>query len=148
MKADPHKLDRFALAQQRVFEDVLTELRNGRKQTHWMWFIFPQVEGLGFSSTSRYYAIRGIAEARQYLQHPLLGARLVQCAETLLVVEGKTALEIFGSPDDRKLQSSMTLFALVSQPGSVFSRVLDKYFNGKKDNKTIAILGMQGKTRP
>ena len=141
MNNDPYNLNRFISAQEGIFEDVITELRNGRKQTHWMWFIFPQIDGLGFSSTTKYYAIKSLEEARQYLNHPVLGARLLQCAGLVLAVEGKSALEIFGSPDDMKLKSSMTLFAQAAGPGSVFARVLEKYFHGQQDERTITLLG-------
>ena len=103
----PYNLGRFISAQEGIFESVLTELENGRKQTHWMWFIFPQIDGLGFSSTTRYYAIKSLEEARQYRHHPVLGARLLQCTGLVLAVEGKSANEIFGSPDDMKLKSCM-----------------------------------------
>lgn len=141
MNNDPYHLSRFVSAQEGIFEHVLTELRNGRKQSHWMWFIFPQMEGLGSSATSRHYSIKSKEEAQQYLNHPILGARLVQCAEILLALDGKSASEIFGFPDDKKLKSSMTLFASVADPNSVFGRVLDKYFDGKRDHKTLYLLG-------
>ena len=141
--ADPFNLRRFISAQDPVYSAVRDELRGGRKRTHWMWFIFPQIDGLGFSSTSRHYAIKTKAEAQQYLQHPTLGARLVECAELVLRVQGKSALTIFGSPDDLKLRSSMTLFAAVSEPGSVFERVLGQYFQGQRDAKTLALLEQQ-----
>jgi uncharacterized protein (DUF1810 family) len=108
-----------------------------------MWYIFPQVEGLGSSPTSRLYSIKSLAEARAYLDHPLLGRRLVECAEAALGVEGRSASEIFGPPDDMKLRSSATLFASVSPPGSVFARLLAKYFEGEGDGATLRILGMR-----
>ena len=141
MNQDPYNLNRFISAQEGIFENVITELGNGRKQTHWMWFIFPQIDGLGFSSTTKYYSIKSGEEARQYLNHPILGVRLLQCAGLVLAVEGKSANEIFGSPDDMKLKSCMTLFARTAGPGSVFTRVLEKYFNGQQDEGTITILG-------
>lgn len=137
---DPFDLQRFTSAQERVYRDVLAELRGGRKRSHWMWFIFPQIEGLGYSATSKHYAIKSPQEARAYLQHPVLGARLVECAETILQLTGRSASEIFGSPDDMKLRSSMTLFAAVADTDSVFARVLDKYFGGKPDQKTLDLL--------
>jgi uncharacterized protein (DUF1810 family) len=140
---DPFNLSRFLQAQERVYEEVLAELKAGQKRTHWIWYIFPQMEGLGYSSTSRHYAIKSEAEAREYLNHPILGSRLVECAQTVLDVKGRSALEIFGPPDDLKLRSSMTLFAQVSHPDSVFARVLDKYFHGKRDDKTLALLQQQ-----
>jgi len=141
MNNDPYNLDRFIAAQEGIFGDVLKELENGRKQTHWMWFIFPQIDGLGFSSTTKYYAIKSLEEARQYLNHPVLGVRLLQCAGLVLAVEGKSANEIFSSPDDLKLKSSMTLFASVTGADPVFVRVLEKYFHGKQDERTIAFIG-------
>ncbi len=124
---DPFDLNRFLDAQESVYDEVLAELRNGRKQTHWMWFIFPQILGLGHSSTSRYYAIKTREEARSYLSHPVLGARLLECAEIILAIEGRTALEIFGDPDNLKLKSSATLFSNVAEPDSLFVRILRKY---------------------
>jgi uncharacterized protein (DUF1810 family) len=106
-----------------------------------MWFIFPQIDGLGHSPTTRLYSIKSLDEARQYLSHPVLGARLVESAEAVLAVTGLSASDIFGHPDDWKLQSSMTLFALVAEPGSVFERVLEKYYQGKRDSRTLQILG-------
>ena len=141
MKVDPNNLNRFISAQEEIFENVLTELGNGQKRTHWMWFIFPQIDGLGFSATTKHYAIKSVEEARQYLEHPVLGARLLQCASLVLAIEGKSAHEIFGSPDDMKLKSSMTLFASISDPDSAFMRVLEKYFNGQRDEKTIILMG-------
>lgn len=137
---DPFDLQRFVSAQERVYRDVLAELRGGRKHSHWMWFIFPQFEGLGYSATSKHYAIKSPQEAHAYLQHPILGTRLVECAETVLQLTGRSASEIFGSPDDMKLRSSMTLFAAVADNASVFARVLDKYFGGKPDQKTLDLL--------
>ena len=119
---DPFDLGRFIGAQDSVYERVLAELRDGRKRTHWMWFVFPQIDGLGHTSTARHYAIKSLAEARAYLDHPVLGKRLRECAEVLLAVEGRSASAIFGYPDDLKLCSSMTLFARAAEPGSVKSR--------------------------
>src|SRR5579872_5863827 len=112
---DPHDLNRFVQAQTGVYDRALAEIRSGKKRSHWMWFIFPQFDGLGFSSTSKHYAIKSIAEAKAYLSHPVLGPRLVECAEAALSVQGRTAHEIFGSPDDMKLRSCATLFANVAQ---------------------------------
>jgi uncharacterized protein (DUF1810 family) len=139
-RSDPHDLLRFTRAQQGIYGQALAELRAGEKQSHWMWFVFPQVDGLGHSETTEYFSIKSVEEARQYLAHPVLGARLLECAETVLAVEGRSASEIFGSPDDLKLRSSMTLFASVSEPGSVFARVLEKYFDGEPDGRTLRIL--------
>lgn len=137
---DPHDLKRFVLAQEGVYEQALSEIRRGRKQSHWMWFIFPQIDGLGFSSMAKRYAIQSSAEAVAYLNHPVLGPRLIECTEAALSVEGRTALDIFGSPDDVKLRSCATLFEAVSSPGSAFERLLDKYYAGKRDSKTLEIL--------
>ena len=136
----PFALDRFVSAQASVYNQALVEIRSGRKQTHWIWFIFPQIEGLGHSSTSMHYAIRSLEEAQAYLQHPLLGPRLIECAEAVLAAEGRTASDIFPYPDDLKLRSSMTLFERVAAPESVFSRVLEKFFQGKRDERTLQLL--------
>lgn len=143
-REDPFNLARFTVAQENVYPSALSELRSGRKRTHWMWFIFPQIAGLGYSATSQYFAIQSLEEAQNYLNHPVLGARLRECAEAVLAVEGRSASEIFGSPDDRKLQSSMTLFAQAADPGSVFARVLGKYFHGEQDAQTLRRLGYSG----
>lgn len=140
---DPHDLDRFVQAQARNYDHALAEVRAGRKRTHWMWYVFPQVAGLGSSPTARRYAIRSLAEARAYLGHPVLGPRLVECAEAALGVEGRSAYEVFGSPDDLKLRSSATLFACVSPPGSAFHRLLDRYFDGQPDDRTLRLLGVE-----
>jgi len=139
--SDSFHLDRFVTAQECDYESALAEIRGGRKRSHWMWYIFPQFAGLGYSSTSRFYAIDSIEEAKAYLAHPVLGPRLVQTAEAVLAVEGKFAIDIFGTPDDLKLRSSATLFASVSPPGSVFHRLLDKYFGGELDEKTLQLMG-------
>lgn len=138
--ADPYDLNRFVQAQQGDFERALAEVHSGRKRSHWMWYIFPQFDGLGFSSTAQYYAIKSLAEAKAYLAHPVLGPRLLECAEAALRVEGRSATEIFGSPDDLKLRSCATLFACVSPAGSVFERLLDKYYGGERDQKTLRLL--------
>jgi uncharacterized protein (DUF1810 family) len=135
-------LNRFLTAQQDgVYDDALSELKNGHKCSHWMWFIFPQIKGLGYSETAQYYAIKNSEEAEQYLNHPVLGKRLLQCTHAVLAIENKTALDIFGEPDNVKLNSCMTLFAQLPNASPVFSRVIDKYFNGKLDTKTLALLG-------
>lgn len=145
--ADPYDLDRFVQAQQGDYDRALSEVRSGRKRSHWMWYIFPQFDGLGFSPTSKRYAIKSIAEAKAYLNHPLLGPRLIECVEAVLGVEGRSAHEIFGSPDDMKLKSCATLFAYVSPEGSVFDQLLDKFFQGDRDSKTLRLLDMAGKDR-
>jgi uncharacterized protein (DUF1810 family) len=138
---DPYDLERFVRAQDGVYAHALAEIRDGRKRTHWMWFVFPQLDGLAFSATAKRYAIRSAGEARAYLAHPVLGPRLVECAEALLEVEHRTASQIFGSPDDLKLRSSATLFASVSPAGSVFERVLERYYGGAPDGRTLELLG-------
>jgi uncharacterized protein (DUF1810 family) len=138
--ADPYNLARFVEAQRRDYERALSEIEAGRKQSHWMWYIFPQFEGLGSSPTSRHYAIRSEAEAAAYLAHPVLGPRLIECAEAVLGVEGRSAHDVFGSPDDMKLRSSATLFASVSSDNSVFHRVLEKWFDGKPDAHTVRLV--------
>ncbi|MBF8964399.1 DUF1810 domain-containing protein [Pontibacter sp. FD36] len=133
-------LARFLDAQASSYEQALTEIKNGRKRSHWMWFIFPQLQGLGYSETARYYAIKDLEEARLYLQHPVLGQRLVEISKAMLALEGKTANQVLGSPDDLKLRSSMTLFAAVPGADPVFKAVLDKYYSGKEDEKTLQLL--------
>jgi uncharacterized protein (DUF1810 family) len=140
-RVDPFDLNRFLSAQEGVYDRALAELHNGLKRSHWMWYIFPQIEGLGHSPTTRHYSIRSLEEARQYLAHPVLGKRLLECAEAILAHQGLSAADIFGHPDDWKLQSSMTLFELVSGPQSVFSRVIDRYYLGKRDARTLQIVG-------
>jgi uncharacterized protein (DUF1810 family) len=139
---DPHDLRRFLNAQEGSYEIALSEIRRGQKRSHWMWYIFPQYVGLGISATSQRYAIKSLAETEAYLNDPVLGQRLLECAEAVLGVEGRSAYEIFRSPDDTKLKSSATLFAHVSPAGSVFERVLDKYFRGERDDKTLRLLGL------
>ncbi len=140
--SDPYDLGRFLQAQEDDYEQALSEVASGKKRSHWMWYIFPQIDGLAFSSTSRRYAIKSLDEARAYLEHPILGARLRECAEAALRVEGRTAREIFGSPDDLKLRSCATLFACVSPEGSVFDRLLAKYYQGQRDDRTLQLLGI------
>jgi uncharacterized protein (DUF1810 family) len=144
---DPHDLRRFVEAQEDDYQRALTEVRSGRKRSHWMWYVFPQLDGLGSSSISRRYSIKSLAEAEAYLGHHVLGPRLVECAEAALQVEGRSALEIFGSPDDMKLRSCATLFACVSPPGSVFHRLLDRYFQGRRDDLTLGLLGIAPRAR-
>lgn len=139
-RADPFNLARFVRAQEHDFERALREIRSGRKRTHWMWYIFPQVDGLGFSEMSRTYGVQSAAEAEAYLRHPVLGPRLLQCAEAAASVAGRSAFEIFGSPDDMKLRSCATLFASVSPAGSVFERLLARYFGGAPDDDTLRLI--------
>ena len=140
--SDPYDLGRFEQAQADDYERALSEIASGRKRTHWMWYIFPQIDGLAFSSTSRRYAIKSLDEARAYLDHPILGPRLRECAEAVVRLDGRSAREIFGSPDDLKLSSCATLFACVSPPDSVFERLLKKYYKGRRDDKTLQLLGI------
>ena len=135
--ADPYNLDRFVQAQNGVFDRVLRELRSGVKVGHWMWFIFPQIKGLGLSPISIEFAISSREEARAYLQHSVLGPRLKECTRLVLLVEGRSVEEIFGSPDDMKFRSSMTLFAQVSPDDDIFLRALQKYFGGVPDRLTL-----------
>ena len=132
-------LDRFVEAQDGLYADALAELRAGRKRTHWMWFVFPQIAGLGSSPTAQRYAIASLDEARAYLAHPVLGPRLRECAEALLAVEGRSAREILGHPDDLKLRSSMTLFAGAADDPALFQAVLDRYDDGP-DPLTLTLL--------
>ena len=137
---DPHDLNRFLAAQRDEYHQALAEITRGRKESHWMWFIFPQFDGLAFSPTSKLYAIKSLDEARAFLDHPVLGERLIECAEAAIRVEGKSAREIFGSPDDLKLKSCATLFARVTPPGSSFERLLDRFYQGERDEKTTQLL--------
>ena len=141
---DLHDLNRFVQAQANDYERALSEVSHGQKRSHWMWYIFPQFDGLGFSQTAQRYAIKSDSEAKAYLSHPVLGPRLIECVEATLSVEGRSAYEIFGTPDDLKLKSCATLFAYVSPGGSVFERLLDKCFQGERDNKTLRLLNVSG----
>jgi uncharacterized protein (DUF1810 family) len=137
---DPHDLQRFVTAQKDLYPQALREIRNGCKASHWMWFVFPQMRGLGASATSRHFGISSRDEARAYLAHPILGPRLVEVAEAFMAVGAPSAHEVFGSPDDMKLKSCATLFAAVSRPGSVFERLLEQYYGGERDKQTLALL--------
>ena len=141
MTPDPSELGRFVAAQDDKYARVCAELAAGRKLTHWMWFIFPQLAGLGSSPMAQLYALSGIAEARAYRAHPLLGPRLQECTSLVNAVRGSTALEVFGSPDHLKFRSSMTLFARAAGAGSVFDVALTKYFDGEPDPLTLSLLG-------
>jgi uncharacterized protein (DUF1810 family) len=143
MLDDPYDLGRFVRAQETDYDHALAEISFGLKTTHWMWYIFPQLEGLGSSWNSIHYSISGLAEAEAYLAHPVLGPRLLACAEAVLRHEGQTARRIFGSPDDMKLRSSATLFAYVSPAGSVFHRIIDRFFQGQPDERTLRLLQSQ-----
>lgn len=140
MPDDPYDLDRFVAAQRGTYEIALEELKHGEKRSHWIWYIFPQVAGLGGSSMAVRYSIRSRGEALAYLAHPALGKRLLECAHALLQIVGRTAKEVMGYPDDLKLKSSMTLFAAISEPDSPFHSVLDRYFSGQHDTRTIEFL--------
>jgi uncharacterized protein (DUF1810 family) len=133
-------LSRFLSAQQNIYPKVIIELRNGKKTSHWMWFIFPQIEGLGQSSTAKYYSIKSIDETKQYLAHPILGKRLLECSSILLNINGKTVEEILGYPDNLKLKSCITLFKFVYPENKIFTDVLNKYFADEEDYRTISIL--------
>jgi uncharacterized protein (DUF1810 family) len=137
---DPYDLRRFVEAQDPVYAQVRAELAAGAKASHWMWFVFPQLKELGRSTTARHFGIATRAEAVAYWQHPLLGARLKECSELMLGVEGKSALQILGSPDDLKFRSSMTLFAEVAPEEPAFRRALGKYFGGRVDERTLELL--------
>lgn len=141
MTKEAFDLERFVAAQESTYPAALAELRAGAKRTHWMWFIFPQIAGLGHSPTARFYALSGLGEARAYVGHPLLGRRILECTEAVNGVRGRTALEIFGRPDDLKFCSSMTLFEAAAPDVDAFTRALDLYFDGVRDKRTIEILG-------
>jgi uncharacterized protein (DUF1810 family) len=135
-----YNLERFIDAQNGAYEQALSELRAGHKRSHWMWFIFPQIAGLGSSFMAEKYAVRSAEEAAAYLADPVLGSRLLRCVDAVLAIEGKSAHEVFGSPDDFKLRSSMTLFAAISEHGSPFHKVIDKFYRGEFDDRTIQLL--------
>jgi uncharacterized protein (DUF1810 family) len=142
-ESDPFDLNRFLAAQEGVFEVALAELRRGHKRSHWMWFIFPQLAGLGYSSASRKYAIKSLTEARAYLRHPILGQRLLDCCQAILSVQERSASEIMGYPDDLKLRSSMTLFVRAGDSHPEFRQVVDRYFDGELDPRTLELLHVQ-----
>ena len=137
---DPFNLSRFLQAQEGIYTRVLTELTGGRKQTHWIWYIFPQIDGWGHSTTTKHYSIKSIEEARHYLDHPILGKRLLECTEAVLAIKGRLLSKIFGYPDDLKFKSCMTLFAGIADPHSVFISVIDKHCYGKQDIKTLRLI--------
>ncbi|MBL8213158.1 MAG: DUF1810 domain-containing protein [Bryobacterales bacterium] len=133
-------LRRFIEAQDPIYDEVCAELRAGHKRTHWMWYVFPQLRGLGLSEMAHYYGIESLDEAKAYLEHPRLGARLVECTELVMAVEGRHIRQIFGTPDDLKFRSSMTLFGQVPGASAVFQQALDKYFAGEPDPATLTLL--------
>lgn len=134
-------LDRFLVAQEHSYDTALREIRAGRKRSHWMWYIFPQIAGLGMSYTAQLYSIQDISEARDYIAHPVLGERLIEISRALLTLDSSDATAVMGYPDDLKLCSCMTLFKQVSDD-PVFSAVLDKFYGGRADTRTLAILGL------
>ncbi len=139
--SDPYDLRRFVEAQRTSYEAALSELRSGRKASHWMWYIFPQIAGLGMSAMSQHYSISCLDEARAYLDHPVLGPRLVECTRAVSAVEGRTAYEFLGSPDDMKFHSCLTLFAAAAPDNPVFAEALAGYFGGEPDPLTLEKLG-------
>ncbi|MEJ5964018.1 DUF1810 domain-containing protein [Pedobacter immunditicola] len=138
-----NSLNRFVDAQETEYQVALAEIKIGKKRSHWMWFIFPQIEGLGLSETSRRYSIKDLKEAEDYLQHPVVGKRLIEISNELLKVDNDDANDIFGSPDDLKLQSSMTLFSSLTNTHPVFQLILEKFFKGARDEKTLQLIGRQ-----
>jgi len=134
-------LERFITAQERDYDNALAEIKNGRKRSHWMWYIFPQIQGLGFSEMAKRYGIKSIDEAEAYMQHPVLGQRLIEICTALLQLKSNDAHAIFGPPDDLKLKSSMTLFASLPDAYPVFQSVLDKFFKGEHDSQTLHLIG-------
>lgn len=134
-----YNFKRFLTAQETEFDTALAEIKNGQKTTHWIWFVFPQIAGLGFSDTSKFYAIKNKAEASQYLAHPVLGERLIEICSALLAIEGKNVYQIFGSTDSLKLKSSITLFNILENTNPVFQDVLDRFFKGEEDLKTVKL---------
>ncbi len=145
-REDPHELSRFVRAQEEDYDRAFSEITSGRKRTHWMWYIFPQIDGLAFSSTSKRYSIKSVDEARAYLDHPVLGPRLLECARAVVRIDDRSAGDIFGSPDDLKLRSCATLFAHVLPAGSVFDRLLSKYYRGRRDTKTLQLLSPEAES--
>jgi hypothetical protein len=135
-------LSRFTKAQEQDFKTAFKEIKNGRKMSHWMWYIFPQIQGLGKSSTSQYYGIKDLNEARAFINDPYLGGNLKKISMALLELEENNAVAIFGKPDDIKLKSCMTLFSCISEDGSIFHKVLEKYFDGRQCKRTVSIIGL------
>jgi uncharacterized protein (DUF1810 family) len=137
---DTNELIRFLDAQNQVYLKALSEIKIGKKETHWMWYIFPQIKGLGSSETAKYYAIKDLKEATAYLEHPILGKHLIEITEAVWNLKGKTATQLFGTPDDMKLRSCMTLFASVKNTNPIFQKILVKYFNGLADDLTLQLI--------
>ena len=143
MYYDERGLDKYVSAQARDYDDALREIRGGRKRSHWIWYIFPQLDGLGYSPTAQYYGIRDLEQAKDYMAHPVLGPRLVQISEALLALPSSDPGAVMGYPDDLKLCSSMTLFELAAPDQPVFGKVLDKFYGGRRDPLTLRLLGLQ-----
>ena len=143
MYYDGSSLEKFVSAQKRDYATALQEIRNGRKRSHWIWYIFPQVQGLGMSSTAQFYGIKDLEEAKDYMEHPVLGPRLIEISEALLGLESSNPGAVMGFPDDLKLCSSMTLFELAAPEENVFSKVLEKFYGGRRDELTLRILGIK-----
>ncbi len=135
-----YDLERFLAAQEREYQTALSEIKSGRKRSHWIWYIFPQIQGLGYSSIARYYAIQDTGEAQAYIQHPVLGKRLIEISNVLLTLTVSDPTKVMGHPDDLKLRSSMTLFSVAAPEETVFKQVLDKFYDGKTDKRTLEIL--------
>ena len=135
-----NNLERFLIAQQTYYQTALQEIKSGKKRSHWMWFIFPQIAGLGYSETARYYAIKDLDEAKAYMEDYTLGTNLIEISQALLEIKSNDADEVMGRPDNLKLKSSMTLFALAKPECEVFQKVLDKFFHGERDQRTVEIL--------
>jgi uncharacterized protein (DUF1810 family) len=144
MADDPYHLDRFVAAQGRVMDEVFAELRAGQKRSHWMWFVFPQLRGLGTSSMAEIFGIASLEEARSYLAHPVLGPRLRECCTLLLAVPDRTAHDILGSPDDLKFRSCLSLFALAAPQETLFRDCLERFYGGGMDARTVALCGTMG----
>ena len=143
MYYDERGLDKYVSAQARDYDDALREIRSGRKRSHWIWYIFPQLDGLGYSPTAQYYGIRDLEQAKDYMAHPVLGPRLVEISEALLALPSSDPGAVMGYPDDLKLCSSMTLFELAAPDQPVFGKVLDKFYGGRRDPLTLQLLGLQ-----
>lgn len=137
---DPFGLDRFVKAQQDIYPNALAELKAGRKRTHWMWFVFPQIDGLGHSQTTIFYSIKSLDEAKAYLEHPTLGTRLIECTQAVMANEGTSLLEIFGKPDNKKFCACMTLFAKAAENKRLFEKAIDQFCDSQLSEKTLAIL--------
>lgn len=137
---DPFNLERFLLAQEKVYPTVVNELKSGMKRSHWMWFIFPQIEGLGRTEMAKRYSIKSLDEAKAYVSHPLLGSRFQECIDLVLAIDGKSANDIFGNPDDLKFRSSMTLFLRAAPHIDLFQRAINKYYDGQHDDITNQVL--------